>query len=126
MVQSSRRALTMWVDARRRFPRVKAPVLLRSPTPVPVSAVHSAGAFDLGGLRVRCPQPLRVNEEHTMVLELPSGRQLSCRVRVAWSGSGRTGDLEAGLQILGADRNLGEVWQVLEELAEPDVVDAGG
>ena len=120
MVHPSRRESSLQVDERRRYPRVKAPILFRaSPFAPTLQPVHDIG---IGGLRVRCPDPLRVNDEHTVGLVLPSGRELRCRVRVAWSGSDRMGDHEAGLQILGADADIRDVWQVLEDLPEPAAV----
>ncbi len=86
--------------------------------------MHPVRDIGIGGLRVSCTAPLRVNEEHTVGLVLPSGRELRCRVRVAWSGRSRGGDHEAGLQIIGAESDMAEVWQVLEEHAEPSGQDS--
>ena len=114
MVKSSRRALPLWVDERRRFPRVKSPVMLRSPALR--GLMQPVRDIGIGGLRVRMNRRLRVNDEHTVGVVLPSGRELLCRVRVVWSGGRREGQHEAGLQILSADKDIGEVWQVVEEL----------
>ena len=118
MVKSAQANATMWVDERQRFPRVTAPVSFGTQ---PFSVMRPVNDAELGGLRVRCPAPLRVNAEHTVALLLPSGRQLRCRVRVAWSGGRDQDGIEAGLRIIDAERHLGEVWSVLEDLAEPPV-----
>ena len=123
MARSSRAVSTMWVDERRRFPRVNAPISFG--TPPPLAAVRRGGGPGLEGLRIRCPTPLRVNDELVVGLLLPSGREIRCRVRVAWSGGHRRGGVEAGLQIIDAESDLGEVWLVLEELAEPTAALAG-
>ena len=109
--------MTLCVDESARFPRVTAPVVFGTPM---LAAMTPIGDVAFGGLRVRTPEALRVNEEHTVSLLLPSGRQLPCRVRVVWSGGGRrSGGHEAGLKIIGVASSLDEVWQVLEAHDEP-------
>ena len=117
MVKPVRSLPTMWVDERRRYPRVKVPVEFR--TARVNTVMRPVGDPDLGGLRVSSPTPLRVNEELTVGVVVPSGRMVYCRVRVVWSGRGRQGGHEAGLKVIGAESDFRRVWEVLEEHAEP-------
>ncbi len=117
MVKPVRSLPTLWVDERRRYPRVIVPVQFR--TGRLSSVMAPVGDPELGGLRVSTPSPLRVNDELTVGVVVPSGRTVHCRVRVVWSGRGRDGGHEAGLKVIGAESDFGRVYEVLEDHAEP-------
>ena len=86
---------------RRRFPRVEADILYRSPrlTPRRRPIYH----ISVGGVRISCDEELAVNTQLEMEFFLPNGYALAAIARVVWSRKHSEGPgppYEAGLQFM--------------------------
>ena len=106
---------------RRRFPRVKAPVLFKSTrlfsrrTPVV--------DIGMGGMRVFSDDPFKVGQSIDIELLLPTGETLECTVKVVWLGllpEGAPAKFDVGLELMSVK---GDRIHLLAQALEP-VVDA--
>ncbi len=86
---------------RRRFPRVEADVLYRSPRLAPRKRpIHN---ISLGGVRISCDEELLVSTELEMEFFLPNGYALAAIARVVWirrHPEGSDPPYEAGLEFM--------------------------
>jgi hypothetical protein len=106
---------------RRRFPRVKAPVLFKSTrlfsrrTPVV--------DIGMGGMRVFSDDPFKVGQSIDIELLLPTGETLECTVKVVWLGllpEDAPAKFDVGLELMSVK---GDRIHLLAQALEP-VVDA--
>lgn len=86
---------------RRRFRRVEADILYRSPRLAPRKRpIHD---ISVGGVRIGCDEELAVNTQLEMEFFLPNGYALAAIARVVWSqkrSEGADSPYEAGLQFM--------------------------
>ena len=108
---------------RRQFPRVKAPIFFKNSRWF--SQKRRVLDVSLGGMRVYSDDAYPIGQSIQIDLFLPSGRTLSCDVRVAWIGllpEGSPAKYDVGLQITGirgdGERYLAEALEAYSSEGE--------
>lgn len=103
---------------RRRFPRVKADVLYRSPRIAP----RKRPIYDIsmGGVRIHCEEKLKVGRELELEFYLPNGYAIAAIAKVRWASKlpeGSDAAYAAGLEFMHLTK---EAAEQLKQVCEPD------
>lgn len=103
-------------DDRRRYPRVRAPILFESARlRGPRKPVLDIG---LGGFRVYSDDAFKIGDRFDLTLLLPGGSTVDCTVRVAWIKQldpGGPANYDVGFQLLDAHGDgLNRLAEVLD------------
>ena len=106
---------------RRRFPRVKAPVLYR-----PIKALgprRKISDISLVGVRIYSDDQLKENDQLEMELLLPNGQTIVAAARVVWIKKlppGQDAKFDVGLEFLSLPPNATQILKYVLESELPE------
>jgi len=104
---------------RRRFHRVRAPILVRPAGPLTRVAPRQVGDISMGGLRALTDEKVAVGTRLELELLLPAGSSVTCLAEIVWIeplAKGAPARFEMGLRFVQVEpEELNRIASVLED-----------